>query len=235
MLPIQAGDRGRLWRCWQSPCPKSTRPANKVVLVLLATSRELPANNDVVLVDPFLRHWNSPPSPPAGVLRGLARWSELAAGLLASAAGFLALADAAQYVDQVAREGAPGIGVGGPQAWHDMVLTAQHSLVVMGALLLAIGIGACLHSVWRGLPALIVLGGSTALLVGFLYYTLFTDGILARWVWPSTVVPAALPVLTVLLAVLACVLGIASMSDSPHRRPRRAERAGGRVRQSSLG
>jgi len=207
------------------------------LLVLLATSRDLPSNNDPVLVDAFLRQWNSRLSPPAGVLRGLARWSELAAGLLASAAGFLALADAAPYVDQLAREDGPYVGTasGGPQVWHDMVLSAQHSLVVMGVLLAAIGIGACLHSARRGLPGLVILGGSTALLVGDLYYTLFSDGLLTRSVWPSTVVPAALPVLTVLFAVLASILGIASMSDSAHRRPRRAERAGGRVRQSSPG
>jgi len=205
------------------------------LLVLLATSRELPANNDPVLIGAFLGQWNIRLSPPAGVLRGVARWSELAAGLLASAAGFLALADAAQDVDEMARANGAYVGIAsdGPQVWHDMVLSAQHSLVVMGALLLAIGVGACLHSAWRGLPGLVVLGGSTALLVGDLYYTLFSDGILARSVWPSTVVPAALPVLTVLFAVLASVLGITSMSDSPDRRPRRAERAGGRVRQSS--
>lgn len=207
------------------------------LLVLLATSRELPSNNDPVLVDAFLQHGNSRPSLPASVLRGIARWSELAAGLLASAAGFLALADAAQYVDEMGRANGAYVGIasGGPQVWHDMVLSAQHSLVVMGVLLAAIGIGACLHSAWRGLPGLLVLGGSTTLLVGDLYYTLFSDGLLARSVWPSTVVPAALPVLTVLFALLACVLGIASMSDSSHRRPRRAERAGGRVRQSSPG
>lgn len=207
------------------------------LLILLATSRELPANNDPVLIDAFLGHGYNRPSPPAGVLHGIARWSELAAGLLASAAGFLALADAAQDVEKMARANGAYVGIasGGPQVWHDMLPSAQHSLVVMGVLLAGIGIGACLHSAWRGRPALVLLGGSTALLVGDLYYTLFSDGILARSVWPSTVVPAALPVLTVLFAILASVLGIASMSGSPRRRPRRAERATGRVRQSSPG